>query len=168
MVPEAVEPVTLERRIAARPRTVFSFFAEDDKWLAWMGRDGEFAFEPGGSYRIAVTREHVAEGRFTEIDPPGRLVFTWGWAGTEAGSGSDTGSGSETESGTRSGTGVPPGSSTVEVTLQPAAEGTLFRLAHHGLPSPEACSAHAEVWTHYVRRLVTWAEGGDPGPDDWA
>ncbi|MFG2294341.1 SRPBCC domain-containing protein [Streptomyces sp. NPDC048603] len=148
MAPDTVEPVTLERRIAARPRTVFSFFAEDDKWLAWMGRYGEFAFRPGGAYRIAVTRDHVAEGRFTEIDPPGRLVFTWGWAGA--------------------GTEVPPGSTIVEVTCEPAAEGTLFRLAHRGLPSPEACSAHAEVWTHYVRRLVTWAEGGDPGPDDWA
>lgn len=55
----------------------------------------------------------------------------------------------------------------MEIVLEPVDEGTLLRLTHRGLPSPEACTAHAEGWTHYIRRLVTWAEGGDPGPDDW-
>ncbi|MCJ1676069.1 SRPBCC domain-containing protein [Streptomyces sp. APSN-46.1] len=143
----STDVVTLERHIAARPATVFSFFTERDKWLAWMGKDGEFTFEPGGAYRTNVRGDNVAEGRFVEIDPPRRLVFTWGWA--------------------EGGMAVPPGSSTVEITLEPLGEGTVLRLAHHGLPSPEACSAHAEGWTHYLRRLVVWAEGGDPGPDDW-
>ncbi|MGR4880494.1 SRPBCC domain-containing protein [Streptomyces sp. LARHCF249] len=139
--------VTLERHIAARPETVFSFFTERDKWLAWMGKDGEFTFEPGGAYRTNVSGDNVAAGQFIEIDPPKRIVFTWGWAEGEV--------------------PVPPGSSTVEITLEPVDEGTLLRLTHSGLPSPEACAAHAEGWTHYIRRLVTWAEGGDPGPDDW-
>ncbi|MFE9634712.1 SRPBCC domain-containing protein [Streptomyces sp. NPDC006463] len=139
--------VTLERHIAARPETVFSFFTERDKWLAWMGKDGEFTFEPGGAYRTNVSGDNVAAGHFIEIDPPKRIVFTWGWAEGEV--------------------PVPPGSSTVEITLEPVDEGTLLRLTHRGLPSPEACTAHAEGWTHYIRRLVTWAEGGDPGPDDW-
>ncbi|MFD7258296.1 SRPBCC domain-containing protein [Streptomyces sp. NPDC059874] len=139
--------VTLERHIAARPETVFSFFAESDKWLAWMGKDGEFAFEPGGAYRISVRGDNVAEGRFIEIDPPDRIVFTWGWA--------------------EGGMPPPPGSTTVEIALERVGEGTLLRLAHHGLSSPEACAAQAEGWTHYIRRLVAWAEGGDPGADDW-
>ncbi|WP_328923805.1 SRPBCC domain-containing protein [Streptomyces sp. NBC_00190] len=139
--------VTLERHIAARPETVFSFFIERDKWLAWMGKDGEFTFEPGGAYRTNVSGDNVAAGHFIEIDPPKRIVFTWGWA--------------------EGGVPVPPGSSTVEIVLEPVDEGTLLRLTHRGLPSPEACTAHAEGWTHYIRRLVTWAEGGDPGPDDW-
>ncbi|MEU4728997.1 SRPBCC domain-containing protein [Streptomyces sp. NPDC023588] len=141
------DAVTLERHIAARPATVFSFLTEDDKWLAWMGEDGEFTFEPGGAYRTTVRSDAVAAGRFLAIEPPGRIVFTWGWAeGDEA---------------------VPPGSSTVEITLEAVDEGTRLRLTHRGLPSPDAYAAHAEAWTHYVRRLVTWAEGGDPGPDDW-
>jgi uncharacterized protein YndB with AHSA1/START domain len=139
--------VTLERHIAARPGTVFSFFTERDKWLGWMGKDGEFTFEPGGAYRTNVTSDNIAQGQFIEIDPPKRIVFTWGWVEGDI--------------------PVPPGSSTVEITLEPVDEGTLLRLAHRGLSSPEACAAHAEGWTHYIRRLVIWAEGGDPGPDDW-
>ncbi|MEU9449804.1 SRPBCC domain-containing protein [Streptomyces sp. NPDC048277] len=139
--------VTVERTIAARPETVFSFFTDREKWLSWMGADGEFSFEPGGAYRTRVTGEHIAQGRFVEIDPPKRLVFTWGWVNDEM--------------------PVPPGSTTVEITLEPVAEGTLLRLVHRGLPSPEACAAHREGWTHYTDRLATVAAGGDPGPDDW-
>ncbi|MFF7971326.1 SRPBCC domain-containing protein [Streptomyces sp. NPDC007905] len=139
--------VTVERRIAARPETVFSFFTDRDKWLSWMGKDGEFSFEPGGVYRTLVNAENVAEGRFVEIDPPRRVVFTWGWATGEM--------------------PVPPGSSTVEITLEPVPEGTLLRLVHRDLPSSEACAAHEEGWTHYTGRLAVAAAGGDPGPDPW-
>ncbi|WP_432188123.1 SRPBCC family protein [Streptomyces sp. Tue6028] len=141
------DTVTLERRIAARPETVFGFFTDREKWLSWMGADGTFSFEPGGAYRTRVSGENVASGRFLIVDPPRRLVFTWGW-----------------ESGAMP---VPPGSSTVEITLEPTADGTLLRLVHSGLPSPEACAAHEEGWRHYVTRLAVLAEGGDPGPDAW-
>ncbi|MFJ2578144.1 SRPBCC domain-containing protein [Kitasatospora aureofaciens] len=140
------ELVTLERRIAARPETVFSFFTDRDRWLSWMGKDGDFAFTPGGAYRTNVTGDNHASGRFVEIDPPKRVVFTWGW-----------------EVGIPT---VPPGSSTVEITLEPDGEGTFLRLVHRGLP-PEARAPHREGWTHYLDRLVVRAEGGDPGPDRW-
>ncbi|MEU9986544.1 SRPBCC domain-containing protein [Streptomyces sp. NPDC048045] len=143
----SINAVTLERRIAARPETVFSFFTDREKWLSWMGRDGEFSFEPGGAYRTNVNGDHVAEGRFVEIDPPKRIVFTWGWIEDDM--------------------PVPPGSSTVEITLEPVPEGTLLRLVHRDLPSPEAGAAHEEGWTHYVERLAVVAAGGDPGPDAW-
>ncbi|MCF3129455.1 SRPBCC family protein [Streptomyces olivochromogenes] len=145
----SINTATVERHIAARPETVFSFFTDREKWLSWMGADGEFSFEPGGAYRTRVNGANVAEGRFVEIDPPKRLVFTWGWAESEIGM------------------PVPPGSSTVEITLEPVPGGTLLRLVHRDLPSPEACAAHEEGWTHYTDRLAVVAEGGDPGPDAW-
>ncbi|MGW2936445.1 SRPBCC family protein [Streptomyces sp. NPDC055722] len=141
------DEVTVERLIAARPETVFSFFTDRDKWLCWMGGDGEFDFRPGGAYRTTVTGENVAQGHFVEVDPPTRLVFTWGWA--------------------EGGMPVPPGSTTVEITLEPVAAGTLLRLVHRNLPSPEARAAHEEGWVHYVDRLATVATGNDPGPDAW-
>ncbi|CAM5405059.1 SRPBCC family protein [Streptomyces aurantiogriseus] len=141
------DAVTVERRIAARPETVFSFFTDRDRWLSWMGRDGEFSFEPGGHYRTNVNRDNVAEGRFIEIDPPKRLVFTWGWAEGEM--------------------PLPAGSTTVEITLEPVDGGTLLRLVHRGLPTPQACAAHKEGWAHYMDRLATVAADGDPGPDVW-
>lgn len=145
--PPATDSVTLERHIAPRPEIVFGFFTDREKWLSWMGADGPFSFEPGGAYRTRVTGENVASGRFLTVDPPKRIVCTWG---------SETGP-----------MPVPPGSSTVEITLEPTAEGTLLRLVHSGLPSPEACAAHAEGWRHYVGQLAVRAEGGDPSPDAW-
>ncbi|MFF8844589.1 SRPBCC domain-containing protein [Streptomyces sp. NPDC015127] len=108
----------------------------------------EFA-APGGAYRTHVAGDNHASGRFVEIDPPRRVVFTWGWEG---------------------GAPVPPGSSTVEITLEPDGpdgERTLLRLVHRGLP-PEACAPHRDGWHHYLDRLVVRAEGGDPGPDPWS
>jgi uncharacterized protein YndB with AHSA1/START domain len=72
-------------------------------------------------------------------------VFTWGWE--------DPGS-------------VPPGSSTVEVTLEPDGGNTIVRLRHFGLPGG-AEDPHAQGWEHYLGRLVVAAGGGDAGPDPW-
>ncbi|MDH2393581.1 MULTISPECIES: SRPBCC family protein [Streptomyces] len=141
------DTVTVGRRIAARPGAVFSFFTDRERWLSWMGVDGEFTFESGGPYHTNVTGADHASGRLLEIDPPKRLVFSWGW--------------------TEEGAPVPPGSSIVEITLDPDGEGTRLTLVHSGLPSAEACAAHAEGWEHYLDRLAVRAEGGDPGPDDW-
>ncbi|GAA1227535.1 SRPBCC family protein [Kitasatospora nipponensis] len=140
------DQVVLERRIAARPETVFSFFTDREKWLSWMGRDGEFSFIPGGAYRTGVNAQCDAVGQFLVVDPYHRVVFTWGYEGAAK--------------------SVPPGASTVEVTLTPDGEGTLLTLVHRDLPR-EACAPHLEGWTHYLDRLVERAEGGDPGPDAW-
>ncbi|MCX5405662.1 SRPBCC domain-containing protein [Streptomyces sp. NBC_00335] len=142
-----MDTVTLERRIAARPETLFALLTDREKWLSWMGADGTFSFEPGGSYRTRVTGENVASGRFLTLTPPERLVFTWGW---------------------EAGTPLAAGSTRVEITLEPTPAGTLLHLIHSGLPTSEACEAHAELWQHYVDRLALRAEGGDPGPDPWA
>ncbi|MGA5067830.1 SRPBCC family protein [Streptomyces exfoliatus] len=156
-----MDTVTLERHIGARPETVFGLLSDREKWLSWMGLDGTFSFEPGGSYRTRVTGAAVASGRFITVDPPGRVVFSWGWepGPTDAAPGSGT-----WESGP---TPVAPGSSTVEITLRAEPEGTLLRLIHSGLPSTEACEEHAEGWQHYVDRLASRAEGTGPGADDW-
>ncbi|TDT97955.1 uncharacterized protein YndB with AHSA1/START domain [Streptomyces sp. 846.5] len=140
------DTLTLERRIAARPETVFSFFTDRERWLSWMGKDGEFSFEPGGAFRTNVAADNHAAGSFVEIDPPKRVVFTWGWEGGAM--------------------PVPPGSSTVEITLQPDGNGTLLRLVHSSLPT-QACAPHEAGWSHYLDRLTARAEGRDPGPDDW-
>jgi uncharacterized protein YndB with AHSA1/START domain len=140
------DQVILERRIAARPETVFSFFTDREKWLSWMGRNGEFSFTPGGAYRTNVNADHHVVGTFLALDPYHRVVFTWGF-----------------EDGAMA---VPPGASTVEVTLAPDGAGTLLTLVHRDLP-PEARAPHLEGWAHYVDRLVQRAEGRDPGPDPW-
>src|SRR5437764_878668 len=132
------------------PPTVWQFLVDSDKATRWMGQTASFDPRPGGEYRVGVIPGHTAAGEFVELDPPHRLVFTWGW-----------------EPGHESASPVPPGSSTIEIELIPSGEGTTLRFRHHGLPSPEAAASHAHGWDHYLERLATVAGGGDPGEDPW-
>jgi uncharacterized protein YndB with AHSA1/START domain len=142
------DAVVVRRTIRARPETVFSFFTDRDRWLSWQGQEAEIDPRPGGVFRMNVRGDGWASGRFTVVEPPHRIAFTWGWEG-------DT-------------SPVPPGSSTVEVTLDPdGTGGTLITLVHSGLPDA-AVEMHRDGWTHYMGRLVVRAAGGDPGPDSTA
>jgi uncharacterized protein YndB with AHSA1/START domain len=145
--PEVAAVVEREVRIAARPETVFEFFIDPDKMILWKGRRAELDPRPGGIYRVEMAEHIVARGEYVELDPPNRVVFTWGWEGQE--SGPDA---------------VPPGSSRVEVTLDADGDGTLVRLRHLDLPE-EAREIHGHGWDLYLGRLAISAAGGDPGPD---
>jgi len=143
------EAVEREVRIDARPATVFEFFTDPEKQLLWMGRRAELDARPGGIYLVEINDQATARGEFLEVEAPGRLVFSFGWEGQQAGEGEH---------------GVPPGSSRVEVTLEPEGEGTLVRLRHFDLPE-QAREMHGQGWGLYLSRLEIAAAGGDPGPD---
>ena len=97
-----------------------------------------------GTYAVDITGIPI-RGRFLDIEPPRRLVFTWGVAGNDA---------------------FPAGSSTVEITLTPDRDATVLELVHSGLPADEV-PKHGTGWTHFLGRLGVLAAGGDPGPDTW-
>lgn len=147
MADEPVE-VEVEVEIDARPEIVFEFFTDPAKLVRWQGLRAELDPRPGGVFRVDVSAENVARGQFVELDPGRRIVFTWGWENPES--------------------PLPPGASRVEVTLTPNGDGTIVRLRHLGLPSPESRDAHERGWRHYLSRLPVAAAGGDPGPDPWA
>jgi uncharacterized protein YndB with AHSA1/START domain len=132
-------------RIEARPEVVFQYFVDPAKMLEWKGVEAELDPRPGGIYRVNVTGREVARGEYMEVTPHSRVVFSWGWEGNPE---------------------VPPGSSTVEVTLTPDGTGTLLVLRHGNLPEA-AGAGHAEGWDHFLPRLATRAAGGDPGVDPW-
>jgi uncharacterized protein YndB with AHSA1/START domain len=136
-------PLQVERRVAAPPAAVYAFLTESERWARWQGVGAELDAVPGGLFRITMGNGMQAEGRFVELVPGERVVFTWGWLGHET---------------------VPPGSSTVEIDLVPDGEGTLVRLTHRGLPAEET-AIHEAGWKHYLPRLARAAEGGDPGLD---
>ena len=144
------EATSLQREIAidARPETIWEFLVDPEKATRWMGQSAEFDLRPGGLYRVEVIPGNIARGEFVELDPPRRLVYTWGW-----------------EPGGR-GT-LAPGSSTVEIELLPNGDSTTLRFTHSGLPSAEAVASHAHGWDHYLERLSSAARGGDPGRDPW-
>jgi uncharacterized protein YndB with AHSA1/START domain len=141
---ESERVVEIERRIEALPEEVFIYLTDVDKYTSWMGMVAELDPRPGGIYRVRMNSDTVALGEFLEVDPPSRVVFTWGWEGDEA---------------------VPPGSTTVEITLQKDGDGTILRLRHSGFTTHEATASHREGWAMYVERLSVAAPGGDPGPD---
>jgi len=141
------ETTSVERTlsIAARPETVWQFLVDPDKATRWMGQACTFEAQRGGLYRCEVIPGHTARGEFVELEPPHRLVFTWGWEDNE---------------------GVPPGSSTIEIKLTADENGTNLRFLHH-LSSAEAAESHSHGWDHYLPRLEIAAAGGDPGADEW-
>jgi len=135
-----------ETRIAASPETVFAFFTDPTKIVQWMGTEATLDPRPGGVCRINPTGHAVMSGEFREVEPPRRIVLTWGW---------------ETEM-----FSTPPQSTIVEVALTPDGEHTVVRLAHRRL-RPDAVRFHQVGWEHYLPRLATAATGGDPGGDPW-
>jgi uncharacterized protein YndB with AHSA1/START domain len=144
------ETTAIEREIAiaARPETVWEFFVDPEKACRWMGTSAELDPTPGGIYRVEVLPGNVARGVFVELDPPRRLVYTWGW---EDGAGSP----------------LAAGSTTIEIDLVPEGDGTTVHFTHRDLPTEDAAERHAHGWGHYLERLTTAAAGGDPGRDPW-
>jgi uncharacterized protein YndB with AHSA1/START domain len=130
--------------IEAPPDTVFSYFTDPDRYVQWMGTRAELEPKPGGTYRVIMRDGVQASGEFVEVDPPWRLVFTWGWSHDHA---------------------VAPGSTRVEVTLVEEAGGTRVVLRHHGLPDTDQRQHHRDGWELYLSRLGAAATGEDPGAD---
>ena len=62
---------------------------------------------------------------------------------------------------------MPPGSTRIEVELEPDGDGTLLRFTHSGLPDAEATQKHAHGGTTTWQRLEDAARGDDPGRDTW-
>jgi uncharacterized protein YndB with AHSA1/START domain len=146
------EATSLERTVSidASPETVWEFLVDSEKATRWMGTSATMEARPGGTYRCDVIPGHTAEGEYVELDPPHRLVFTFGWS---KGGAEDN--------------PLAPGSSTIEIELTPEGEGTRLRFVHRDLPNAAAVESHAHGWDHYMARLEIAAAGGDPGPDPW-
>ncbi|MGH3464334.1 MAG: SRPBCC family protein [Kribbellaceae bacterium] len=130
----AIEGNTLvhEIRIQASPATVFAYFTDEARHVRWLGRQATLDPRPGGLYRCVVNDMATLLGEYVVVDPPHRVVFTWGFAGNQA---------------------IPPGTSTVAVTLTPTGSGTLLTLVHTGLPHP-ALDAHHTGWQGYLHQLA--------------
>ena len=127
------------------PDATFALLTEPERLRRWQAVTARVELRAGGEYRWTIVPGHTASGTITEVDPGRRLVFTFGWEGTED---------------------LPPGASTVTITLEPVEGGTKLHLVHSGLTAEQA-TGHLEGWTHYGERLVAAAERGDAGADEW-
>ena len=112
---------------------MFAYLTDPARFVEWMGIEAKLDPSPGGAYRIDADGEHIAVGKYLEVQPPHRLVMTWGWEGSEQ---------------------VGPGSTTVEITLFPDGGGTLLRLRHSGLPTEQSRADHKAGWNRYLGNLA--------------
>lgn len=127
------DSVVREVIVEASAETIFPFFTDPEKMTRWMGQAALLDPRSGGVFRVDMNGTDVIRGTYVELEPPSRLVFTFGWEGADASHG--------------------PGESTVEVTLAPHDGATLVRLVHTGLP-PEVARGHDEGWGMFLPRLV--------------
>lgn len=130
--------------IQAPPEAVFEHLVTEEGLTAWMGHRADLDPTPGGRFAVDIAG-HPVRGEFLHLEPPHRVVVTWGFAGSEA---------------------LPTGASTVEFRLTATASGTRVDLRHCDLPEPEV-PGHAHGWANFLPRLAIVGAGGDPGPDPW-
>ena len=137
----APELTTIERtvRIAASPETLWSFWTDPKRLCQWWASDADVVPEPGGTIRVVMGEGPIMRGTFVELDPPRRLVFSFGWEEYAPGE------------------PLAPGSTQVEVTLRPDGDETVLVLRHSSMPSTHAAD-HEKGWTYLLtERLVAAA-----------
>ena len=124
------------------PAEVFAMFVDPEQLVRWIGIGADLEPRPGGRFRFEVQPGQFCEGEYLALDPPRRLLFSWGW--------------------TDPWFGLPPGFSRVEVELEDMAGGTRLQLVHDQLPG-EIQLLHDEGWAAFLSRLGAVAGGRDPG-----
>lgn len=136
--------VDITIQVDAPADLLYELLTDADHLVRWMAATAEVDAQVGGTIHWTHANGDACSGRFVELVPARRIVFTYGWA--------------------RADVGVPPGSTTVEISLEPRGDGSVLRLVHRGLAGPMA-DAHAGGWANYLGRLVAVAEGRGPGID---
>jgi uncharacterized protein YndB with AHSA1/START domain len=115
-------------RIAAPIEVVWTHLTTAEGLVRWVGPAATADPAPGGVLRWTHPDGSTVVGRFVEVVPPRRVVFTYGWEDGQL--------------------GVPPGSTTVEIDLVEDGA-TTVRLVHHGLP-PATVEDHQRGWAYFL------------------
>jgi uncharacterized protein YndB with AHSA1/START domain len=118
--------------IAAPVEVVWAHLTTAEGLARWVGPAATAEPTPGGVLRWTHPDGATVVGRFVELVPHRRLVFTYGWEDGRL--------------------GVPPESTTVEIDLVETAGTTTLRLVHHGLP-PETVPDHQQGWSYFLDAL---------------
>src|SRR5262249_14445249 len=135
--------VRTEVVICARRDSVFRFFTDTERFSRWWGEGSRIDPRPGGAVLIRYPGGDTASGSVVAIEPPERIVFTYGY---------DT-----------PGKPIPPGGSRVTVTLHAVADGTRVVLVHDQIVA-DVARTHVAGWRY---QLATFAKvaSADAHPD---
>jgi uncharacterized protein YndB with AHSA1/START domain len=127
----ATEPVVETIQIRAQPEEVFRYFTEPAALTEWMGEAADLQPRPGGRFQVTIRGEKVL-GQYRKVEPFHYIELTWGRENSDL---------------------LPPGSTQVDISLEPVDGGTLVTLVHRGLPRSEA-PRHREGWRYYLSALA--------------
>ncbi len=139
----------LERRIGAPPARVFAAWTEPEqlrRWSAPAGMtlgEGELDLRVGGRWSIEMIDptggRHVAFGKYLEVSPPRRVVYTHAWRLEDGDSSPET-----------------------VVTVEFLAEGSGTRLlfTQTGFESEPSRDGHLGGWTSCLDQLEALLAGG--------
>ena len=137
------EPIRSAIHVDAAPERVFAYFTDADAMTEWMGDRARLEPVAGGAFAVDV-RGVAVRGEYVVVEPPHRLVFSWGHEGSAE---------------------LPPGASEVEVRLTPSRGGTNVLVEHRGLPDARA-AGHERGWGVFLPRLAEVASGASTD-DGW-
>jgi len=147
----ATTPQALQiRRVIRAPREkVFAAFASLEGMKPWFGPSaecrlsGELDFREGAGYRIVMENgceghgeaegPYTVAGRYREIRPPEKVVFTWQWEGDPEWAGLE---------------------SVVTVDLREVEGGTELRLTQQGFPNEASRERHGHGWEGSLEKLA--------------
>jgi uncharacterized protein YndB with AHSA1/START domain len=119
--------------IDAAPEKVFPYLVEPELLTRWIGDESWNDPRPGGLFRLKFDSENVVRGEFVEVDPPRRVVYSWGSEDRES---------------------LPAGSTMVTFDLEPESGGTRVRLRHSDLPTENEVEQHTKGWDHFLPLLA--------------
>ena len=127
---EMTLPYSMDRRVViAAPRDlVFRYFTDSERWARWWGKGSTIDPRPQGEVSIMHANGVQMAGQVVEIDPPSKIVFTYGY---------------------RSGTPIPEGGSLVTIRLDEHAEGTELNLSH-AFADAARRDEHVQGWRYQL------------------
>jgi uncharacterized protein YndB with AHSA1/START domain len=140
--------IRAEIELKAAPERVYAAWTRPERLLKWFGpRAGgslevdHFDCSVGGRYDVIMVFADGDRvpfvGKYLELDPPKKIVFTWQW----------------TEGPTIS------SETLVTVDLAPSDVGTHLTLTHERFASAEARDSHREGWEPLLSRLASILNG---------
>ena len=135
------KPIRHVVRVDAPIAIVRTYFTDPKRIVEWWPTRATVDFRVGGELQLEFDqpdgRTDCARGTFVELTRD-RIVLTWGFDRDAD---------------------LPPGSSSVEITLESDGRATVVRLEHRGLPETHRRS-HDDGWTYFLGRLASVARSG--------
>ncbi len=147
MSTQTIDHQTLElrRTFPVSRERLFAAWTDPEEFRQWFGPDScrvldvSMDVRVGGRYVVTIAGEgdEVMKnaGEFREVNPPSRLVYTWGWANDPDWDGVDS-------------------IVTVDFIEQPG--GAEVRVSHQRFPSAESRGRHEYGWTGALENLAAY------------